>query len=223
MNYSQLRLLEQELVQPNWLAVILDEGQYIKNPTSLTAKAACRYIDDGKGEGIVVSDKQIGELKETVFKPLEHYKLYRNEIVAGDVNPHYINPRQGLDRLQKMMDEYCGGVTVSYMTNEKLLSIGLKMFRRHVGLLSIGSRTNHQFQHMLHRPTTFDKLHRQPIQQILMGGRIRLRAQILQGWYDPPPHHLVPPAIDRHSPHQWVIRRNQPASQPQAIGGGIFR
>ena len=24
------------------------------------------------------------------------------------------------------MDEYCGGVTVNYMTNEKLLNIGLK-------------------------------------------------------------------------------------------------
>lgn len=30
----------------------------------LSAKAACRYIDDGKGEGIVVSDKRINELKE---------------------------------------------------------------------------------------------------------------------------------------------------------------
>ena len=45
------------------------------------------------------------------------------------MNPHYINPRQGLDRLQKLMDEYCGGVTVNYMTNEKLLNIGLKKIK----------------------------------------------------------------------------------------------
>ncbi len=57
---------------------------------------------------------------------MEHYKLYRNEITAGSVNPNYINPRQGLDRLQKLMDEYAGGVTVNYMTNDKLLQIGLK-------------------------------------------------------------------------------------------------
>ena len=49
--------------------------------------------------------------------------------MAGDVNPHYINPKQGLDRLQKLMDEYCGGVTVNYMTNEKLLNIGLKKLK----------------------------------------------------------------------------------------------
>ena len=49
-----------------------------------------------------------------------------NEVVAGTVNPNFINPRQGLDRLQKMMDEYCGGFGVNYMTNDKLLNIGLK-------------------------------------------------------------------------------------------------
>jgi hypothetical protein len=95
----------------------------------LAAKAACKYIDDGKAEGIVVSDEQINRRKKEIYKPREHYKLYRNAIVAGDVNPHYINPKQGLDRLQKLMDEYCGGVTVNYMTNEKLLSIGLKKLR----------------------------------------------------------------------------------------------
>ena len=95
----------------------------------LAAKAACKYIDDGKAEGIRVSQEQIDRRKEEIFKPMEHYKIYRNEIVAGSVNPNYINPRQGLDRLQKLMDEYGGGVTVNYMTNEKLLHIGLKKMK----------------------------------------------------------------------------------------------
>jgi len=95
----------------------------------LAAKAACKYIDDGKAEGIVVSNEQIDRRMKEIYKPLEHYKTYRNEIVAGDVNPHYINPKQAHDRLQKLMDEYCAGVTVSYMTNEKLLNIGLKKLK----------------------------------------------------------------------------------------------
>jgi adenylylsulfate reductase subunit A len=95
----------------------------------LAAKAACKYIDDGKAEGIRVSPEQIERRKEEIFKPMEHYKIYRNEIVAGDVNPNYHNPRQGLDRLQKLMDEYAGGSTVNYMTNDKLLSIGLKKLK----------------------------------------------------------------------------------------------
>ena len=95
----------------------------------LAAKAACKYIDDGKAEGITVSQQQIDKRGEEIFKPMEHYRIYRNEITAGSVNPNYINPRQGLDRLQKLMDEYAGGVTVSYMTNEKLLNIGLKKMK----------------------------------------------------------------------------------------------
>ncbi len=95
----------------------------------LAAKAACKYIDDGKAQGIQVSQQQIDKRGKEIFKPMEHYKIYRNEITAGSVNPNYINPRQGLDRLQKLMDEYAGGVTVSYMTNEKLLNIGLKKMK----------------------------------------------------------------------------------------------
>jgi adenylylsulfate reductase subunit A len=95
----------------------------------LAAKAAIKYINDGKAEGIKVSQEQIDRRGKEIFKPMEHYKIYRNEITAGTVNPNYINPRQGLDRLQKLMDEYAGGVTVSYMTNEKLLNIGLKKMK----------------------------------------------------------------------------------------------
>lgn len=40
INYSQLRLLSDRLLSVRWLAVILDEGQYIKNPSSQTAEIA---------------------------------------------------------------------------------------------------------------------------------------------------------------------------------------
>ncbi len=95
----------------------------------IAAKAACKYIDDGKAEGIRVSAAQIEKRREQIYKPMETYKIYRNEITAGSVNPNYINARQALDRLQKLMDEYVGGVTVNYMTNEKLLNIGMKKMK----------------------------------------------------------------------------------------------
>jgi len=40
LNYSQLRMLGESLVPVQWLTVILDEGQYIKNPSSQTAQVA---------------------------------------------------------------------------------------------------------------------------------------------------------------------------------------
>ncbi|HWX18373.1 MAG TPA: DEAD/DEAH box helicase [Candidatus Binatia bacterium] len=40
LNYSQLRSVGENLVTVRWQAVILDEGQYIKNPSSQTAQVA---------------------------------------------------------------------------------------------------------------------------------------------------------------------------------------
>jgi len=40
VNYTQLRLLAEPLSAIHWLAAVLDEGQYIKNPDSQTAKVA---------------------------------------------------------------------------------------------------------------------------------------------------------------------------------------
>ncbi|HTL16541.1 MAG TPA: SNF2-related protein, partial [Patescibacteria group bacterium] len=40
LNYSQLRSLGESLVSVQWLALVLDEGQYIKNPGSQTAQIA---------------------------------------------------------------------------------------------------------------------------------------------------------------------------------------
>ena len=50
------------------------------------------------------------KLKEEIFKPIENYTVGRNEITGGTVSPSYILPIQGLQRLQKIMDEYCGGI-----------------------------------------------------------------------------------------------------------------
>src|SRR4029078_4683978 len=40
LNYSQLRSLSEVLSSVSWLAVVLDEGQYIKNPSSQTPQIA---------------------------------------------------------------------------------------------------------------------------------------------------------------------------------------
>ncbi len=111
----------------------------------LSAKAACQYIDDGKASGIQVSQEQIDNRKTEIYKPLETYTVGRNEIVGGDVSPSYLLPFPGLQRLQKLMDEYAGGVTVSYMTNDKLLNIGLSKIRvLEEDLEKVGAEDIHQ-------------------------------------------------------------------------------
>jgi adenylylsulfate reductase subunit A len=111
----------------------------------LSAKAACKYIDDGKANGININQKQIDDRKEEIYRPLETYTIGRNEIVGGTVSPSYILPFPGLQRLQKLMDEYAGGVTVQYMTNDKLLNMGLhKLKILEEDLEKIGAEDIHQ-------------------------------------------------------------------------------
>jgi len=93
----------------------------------LAAKAAVKYVKDLRNEAIQISDKQIEGFKKTVYQPLENYQVGRNEIVSGTVSPSYLLPIQGLQRLEKCMDEYVGGISVNYMTNDKLLERGIHL------------------------------------------------------------------------------------------------
>jgi len=113
----------------------------------LAAKAAVKYIRDHAKDKVKVSDKQIEDLRKAIYKPMETYQIYRNEIVGGTVSPHYILPLHGLQRLEKIMDEYVGGIGVNYMTNEPLLNFGLQKLKiLQEDLESIGAEDLHQLQ-----------------------------------------------------------------------------
>jgi adenylylsulfate reductase, subunit A len=92
----------------------------------IAGKAAVNYMND-LGAAPQVDEAEVGRLAAEVFQPMENYRIGRNEIVAGTVSPSYLLPIHGLQRLEKLMDEYCGGITVNYMTNEPLLTRGLEL------------------------------------------------------------------------------------------------
>jgi len=92
----------------------------------ICAKSAVQYINDGRAQNIKVTEEQIDNFKTEVFKPLENYQVGRNEITAGTVSPSYLLPIQALQRLQKIMDDYVGGIGTNYMTNANTLKKGLK-------------------------------------------------------------------------------------------------
>lgn len=113
----------------------------------LAAKAAVKFIHDHAKDPVKISDEQIERRRKEIYKPLEHYQTYRNEIVAGTVSPSYILPIHGLQRLEKIMDEYVGGISYDYMTNEPLLKIGLEKLRiLQEDFESIGAEDLHQLQ-----------------------------------------------------------------------------
>jgi adenylylsulfate reductase subunit A len=113
----------------------------------LAAKAAVKYVRDHRNEEIRISEQQIENLRKEIYQPLENYEVGRNEIVAGTVSPSYILPLHGLQRLEKIMDEYVGGISVNYMTNEPLLNRGLQLLTTlEEDLEHIGAEDLHQLQ-----------------------------------------------------------------------------
>ena len=82
-----------------------------------------------------------------MFKPLDNYAIGRNEVVAGSVNPNFLTPLQGLQRLEKIMDEYVGGISTMYVTNDHMLNRGLELLAMlKEDLNHIGAEDLHQLQ-----------------------------------------------------------------------------
>ncbi|MBU3916702.1 adenylyl-sulfate reductase subunit alpha [bacterium] len=66
------------------------------------------------------------ELAAEVFLPMETFAKFSGYTTDPDINPHYIRPAMYQQRLQKIMDEYAGGVSTYYMTSKTMLDEGFK-------------------------------------------------------------------------------------------------
>jgi adenylylsulfate reductase subunit A len=92
----------------------------------IAAKSAVRYAVENPAPP-KVDPAQVAKLKERILQPLDLFEQHKNASTDADVNPNYIRPKQFMFRLQKIMDEYAGGVSTSFTTNEQLLTKGLEL------------------------------------------------------------------------------------------------
>lgn len=92
----------------------------------IAAKGAIEYIvkEDPQNN---YDDAKIEEMKNIITAPLDRFAEHNKETSDPDVNPNYIRPKMFMFRLQKIMDEYAGGVTSQFMTNNFLLEKGLEL------------------------------------------------------------------------------------------------
>jgi adenylylsulfate reductase subunit A len=93
----------------------------------IAAKAAIRYIVKEKPALPKLDGAQIEAWKAEVYKPVKTFEEFKGATTQADINPNYIRPKMFQMRLQKMMDEYAGGVTASFTTSEALLKRGLEL------------------------------------------------------------------------------------------------
>ena len=91
----------------------------------LAAKAAVKYIQDQKAEGIKVTDKQCDDFKETIFKPLRNLsRLHKMKLRVEQFHLVIFLLFKDFNDLQRIMDEYVGGIATNYMTNGNMLKRG---------------------------------------------------------------------------------------------------
>ncbi len=113
----------------------------------IAGKAAVKYVSEMGTTPPQLDEAQVRQLEQTIFQPRENYEVGRNEIVAGSVAPSYLSPLQGLQRLEKLMDEYVGGISTFYMTSEPMLQRGLELMAMlREDLAHIGAEDLHQLQ-----------------------------------------------------------------------------
>jgi adenylylsulfate reductase subunit A len=93
----------------------------------ICGKSACKFAKEKGGDAVKYDDAAIEALKAEVYKPLNHYAEHKDKTTQEDINPAYIVPKMFQMRLQKMMDEYAGGVTAQFTTSKANLDKCLEL------------------------------------------------------------------------------------------------
>jgi len=92
----------------------------------IAAKAAIGYIVDNNAAPDV-DQAEVDTLLAEITKPMATFEEHKGKTTDPNINPHYIRPTQFMYRLQKIMDEYAGGVSSQFQTNDKLLERGMEL------------------------------------------------------------------------------------------------
>ena len=110
----------------------------------LAAKSAVRYVLDHP-EAPALDQHAVQQLQQAIWTPLETFAQYSGLSTAEEVNPHYLTPKQGLVRLQKIMDEYAGGTSAWYTTNGPTLQRGIELIEMlRADLQHLAARNQHE-------------------------------------------------------------------------------
>jgi adenylylsulfate reductase subunit A len=92
----------------------------------IAAKAAIQYVVENPDEPNI-DNAMIEEMKKTILSPLDLFVQHKDATSDPDISPEYIKPKMFMFRLQKIMDEYAGGVSSQFTTNKALLEKGLEL------------------------------------------------------------------------------------------------
>jgi adenylylsulfate reductase subunit A len=93
----------------------------------IAGKSAIRYLVKEKPSMPNVDMAAMEQVKAATLNPLKLYEENKGKTTDPNINPNYITPKMFMFRLQKIMDEYAGGVSVRFTTTEPLLKRALEL------------------------------------------------------------------------------------------------
>ncbi len=94
----------------------------------IAAKAALAFIFDNASYKPTIR-KTADEIAGELYLPYETYEKNKTYSTDPEINPFYIKPNLLQTRLQKIADEYFGGISTWYMTSKTMLDEGLKQLK----------------------------------------------------------------------------------------------
>jgi len=89
-------------------------------------KSIVRFVVDNNTQPNVDA-AQVAALKEKTLKPMDIFAQYGPKSSDPNINPEFIKPKMFMFRLQKIMDEYAGGVSAAFRTNKAKLDRALEL------------------------------------------------------------------------------------------------
>jgi adenylylsulfate reductase subunit A len=92
----------------------------------IAGKAAIRFIVENN-DLPKIDAAQVDTYSKNILAPLELYEAHSKTTTDPEINPEYIKPKMFMFRLQKIMDEYVGGVSSQFATNKPSLDRALEL------------------------------------------------------------------------------------------------
>jgi len=92
----------------------------------IAAKAAIKFCVENPDQP-AVADDAVNMWKEAIFKPMDLFLAEKDKSSDPHINPAFIRPKMFMFRLQKIMDEYAGGVSANFSTNTPSLNRALEL------------------------------------------------------------------------------------------------
>ena len=92
----------------------------------ICGKAAVKFIVENPAKP-KLDEAAVDAAVAEILKPVEIYEQFKATTTDPEINPNYIKPRMFMFRLQKIMDEYAGGVTAQFSTNGALLKRAMEL------------------------------------------------------------------------------------------------